>query len=312
MALTVISTPEYNEAYTSYWLATECPILFGLQRADYTAITQSASGGHLSIQFTAAFTGNVGDQVSVYNHFNDTMSTGLVTNVAGDTIITDIEWVATMDIHYCNNNTVRGGYYFEAQLTINGAVNALTVTASPDTFGYADLDISGVLQTMTTTAKVGDNTDTIMAETNKSGYFIIAFRECWYESDESYTAEGNNWRYAEFVRSTEQGCNLYEYVPQVDPLDATEYHVPFVNQFEKPVFFAGLPFDLSFIADEIPPVSVDYDATILVYNAAGTLLDTLIYMVTDPTNVRLSSLNIDPLAIDPDASYMTVDLVYHT
>lgn len=312
MALSIISTPVYTGAYTSRWLATECPILFGLQRKDNVAVTQSDSGGFLSIELTDDFIGNVGDAISVYNSFNDTMLTGTVSSLTSPPtiMVTDIPWVATMVIDYVNDTTIRAGYYFEAQLTINSAVNALTVIASPNSFGYADLDISGVLQTMTTPGKVGDNTSAITAESNKSGKFTVAFRECWYESNESYTTEGNTWGYAEFVRSVEQGCNLYEYVPQEDTIDATEYHVPFANQFEKPVFFAGLPFDISFIAQKSQPGNVDYIATILVYNVAGTLLDTLIIPVTNPTDYRLSSLNIDPLTIDPTAAYMTVDLIY--
>jgi hypothetical protein len=144
-----------------------------------------------------------------------------------------------------------------------------------------------------------------MKEPTKSGKFIFEYRECWYGSSEAWTSEGNTWYYAEAVRSEEQGSNLHEFVPS----EAGD--VPFFNYFEKPVYFVGLPFDLSFILPKLAITSPETVLTVTIkrYNSTNILLGTTV------TNVDLNSLeefvnslNIDPTSIETTATYMTVEI----
>ena len=309
--ITLLSTPEHitqvSPEIVSRWLATESPNNFRLQRKDFLVTGESDNGGFLELTLSSDFTGFLDDVIAVYDATNDAMIVGTVTGLysPATTVLTDIPYVAGMDIEYMNDNSLRGGYYFEGRLTINDVVQTLTVIASPDSFGIADLDVSGILRIMTVLQKTGDYTDLLMAETGKSGKFTFEYRECWYGSDESYTAEGNDWFYVEAVRSEEQGSNLYDYVP-TEADDA-----PFFNSFDQPVFFVGLPFDLSFVLPVLPVTSPETELTVTIkrYNATNTLLG------TTATNVSLgdlegyiNSVNIDPAAIEDAAAYLTVEI----
>jgi len=322
MALTfvpeLISTPEYPEpldpTIICRWVATESPINFRLSRKDYAVTLSENAGGFLQITITPSPTAVlpvINDTIAVYDETTDAMLTGTLTDVTGyPVLITDIPWIAGMNIIYMNDNTLHGGYYFEGQLTINGIVDPLTVIASPDSFGFADLDISGVLRIKTSLIKTGDYSELIMKEPTKSGNFSLEYRGRWYVASDAeiddYTAEGNVWYYGECVRSEEQGTNLHEYVVN-EMRDA-----PFLNSFDRPVFFRGLPFDLSFIIPELLEVSPIYEfiVTMKIFNSVNTQLlpDIITYVDADELEGFINSLNVDPAVIPVTADHMTVEI----
>jgi hypothetical protein len=231
-----------------------------------------------------------------------------ITLPAAVVLTLDIFSVAGMLITYLNNNTLRSNYYFEGRLTINGVIQPLTIIASPDSFGYADLDVSGILRITTALGKIGNYSTTIMSETNKSGSFRFEYSECWYGTTKitnPYTMEPNTWYYGECVRSEEQGSNLHDYV--IDSLN----DAPFLNSFEQPVYFKGLPFDLSFILPQLVTLSpgINLEITISQYDASNTLLySDLIYVDTDTLEGFINSLWIDPALIDEHAAYLTAEI----
>jgi hypothetical protein len=308
--ITLISTPEYPDpldpSLICRWLATECPNNCRLLRKDWV-VTGANSGGFLQVTTTVNYTGSITNKIAVYCAATNQMYIGTVTNIDGTLkiITTDIPWVTGMNITYLQDNTLHGGYYFEGRLTVNGVVNPLTIIASPDSFGFADLDISGILRIATSLGKTADYTTLLEAEPTKSGSFTLEYRECWYGSSESYSAEGNTWYYAESVRSEEQGSNLHDYV--ADTLN----DAPFFNQFTQPVYFLGLPFDLSFILPALPVVSPTSDliVTIKRYNSLNTLLGTTTTVVPAGTmEGNIVSLNIDPAIIETTADHLTAEI----
>ena len=311
MAITLISDPSHviqvSPEIRSLLLATESPNNFRLQRKDFVITGQSNSGGFLSLTFSGTYTGSEGDSISVHNVTNDAMYTGKVTSVASpaSSIVTDIVWIASMSIDYLNDDTLHGGYYLEGRLTVNDVVQALTVIASPDSFGIADLDVSGVLKIQTSLGKTGDYSSLLTAETTKSGKFTFEYRECWYGSDNAGTQEPNTWYYCEAIRSEEQGSNLYEY------LYTEAANGKFLNTFEQPVYFHGLPFDLSFVCPDLADSSPAAQLQVIIrhYNASNTLLSTTTTLV-DPATIKgkIVSLNIDPAGIEETASHMTAEI----
>jgi hypothetical protein len=115
----------------------------------------------------------------------------------------------------------------------------------------------------------------------------------------------NDWYYGECVRSEEQGSNLHDYV--ADALN----DAPFLNQFEEPVFFLGLPFDLSFILPETAVVSPasDIKVEIKIYDSNNLLLSTLTeYVPADQLEGYINSLTIDAAAIPSGAAYFTAEI----
>jgi hypothetical protein len=303
-------------------LATESPNNFRLLRHDYDIVSASNNAGYLEIEVAPGdYDGQTGNAVTVYNRTLDAMYAGEVQAGSDATnIITDIPFItgfdpgdtllnSERDFAYFNDTTLHGGYYFEGRLTINGVLNDLTIIASPDSFGYADLDVSGILRIVTSLGKVTTYTDLIEADTNKSGNFTLEYRDAWFGSNNAWEpSEGSPsplWYYAEAVRSEEQGSNLYEFVAD-DDNDA-----PFFNSFERPVYFAGLPFDLSFILPERALLSPTGDITVILrsYNANNTLLTTQATTFTaGDLEGHVCSLNIAPTAIPDDASYFTAEI----
>jgi hypothetical protein len=294
-------------------LATESENNFRLSRKDYLVTLSANNGGFLQITITPSVTAVVpllDDAIAVYDSTTGQVLAGTLTNVAGYPIlVTDITWVAGMNITYMNDNTLHGGYYFEGRLTVNGILEQMTIIASPDSLGYADLDVSGILRIYTSLGKTGDYSALIMKEPTKSGNFTLKYRGRWYVGAtadiDDYTAEGNIWYYGECVRSEEQGSNLFEYVASV------VRNAPFLNSFERPVFFPGLPFDLSFIFPETALVSPPYNVivTMKIYNSVNTLLDTKVIPVdVDALEGFICSLNIDPAIIPLTADHMTAEI----
>jgi len=322
----LISTPEYPEpldpTIICRWVATESPINFRLSRKDYAVTLSANNGGFLQITITPSPTGVVpviNDNIAVYDETTDAMFVGTLTNVAGyPVLVTDIVWVDGMEITYMNDNTLHDGYYFEGQLTINGVVDPLTVIASPDSFGFADLDVSGVLRIKTSLVKTGDYSALIMKEPPKSGNFSLEYRGRWYVNSDAdiddWTPEGGIvspicpilWYYGECVRSEEQGTNLHEYV-----VNAVR-DAPFLNLFDRPIFFIGLPFDLSFIIPELLEVSpiFEFIVTMKIYNSVNTQLmpDIITYVDADYLEGFINSLNINPAVIPVTADHMTVEI----
>lgn len=313
MAITLISTPAYvkrvSPSVISRWLATESANNFRLQRKDFIVDSCSNASGYLSLSLNAGneYTGTEGNNIIVYDATTGAVFAGTITNIVSTFIlVTSIPWQSGFNITYLNDNTLRGGYYFEGRLTVNNVVQTLTVIASPDSFGLADIDVSGILKIMVTLGKTADYSTLIAKETTKSGKFTFEYREAWYGSDEAYTAEGNTWYYAEAIRSEEEGSNLYEFVPD-EIAD-----VKFLNLFDQPVFFPGLPFDLSFILPKLPVTSPVTQLTVTVkrYSSTNMLLGTSTTVVSlGSLEGFVNSLRIDPAIIEDNAAYLTVEIV---
>lgn len=324
--ITLISTPEYidpaDPSVICRWLATESPNNFRLLRRDWICSGANA-GGFLQLTVTSNYNGAIANDVAVYDVTTHSMKIGKVTNidVTLKVITTDISWVVGTVATYLNDNTLHAGYYFEGRLTVNGVVYPLTIIASPDSFGYADLDVSGILRIVTALGKVGDYTQRIMKETTKSGNFTFEYREKWYRTPDWTAGEGwegdvitspmtspplmHTWYYGECVRSEEQGSNLHDFVP--DALN----DAPFLNQFDQPVYFLGLPFDLSFILPEQILVSPASDIAVIIniYDSNNILLLAILeYVPVDSLEGFICSLNIDPTSIPTGAAYLTAEI----
>jgi hypothetical protein len=312
--ITILSDPSYalpvSPAEVLRWLATESPNNFQLRRADWliSSAVSAGSPDYTNFEVSTDFTGSVGDSITIVDNLGNAR-TGVVTviydsparNLQCDIPFGDFLGTPT----YMNDNTLYAGYYFEGRLTVNGTVQPLTIIASPNSKGIADLDVSGVLRIMVALGKTADYTALLAAEPTKGGTFTFAYRGAWYGSEEPYTEEGNTWYYVEAVRSVEQGSNLHEYVP-TETQDA-----PFFNAFAQPVYFLGLPFDLTFLLPVQPVTSPVTELTVTIkhYNANNTLLSTHTEQIEiTGLDGKVVSLKIDPASIETTAAYLTAEI----
>ena len=306
MTITLVSTPEYTDGVDTFrWLATESPNNFRLLRQDYFIIGVTNSGGFVAIEIDEAFAGAEDDSIIITDASGNTYPGTVVTETDTTHLITDIPYPLAGTAAYMNDVTLYAGFYFEGRLTVNGVLYPLTIIASPDKDGNADLDVSGILRIITTLGKTGDYSSRLMAETNKSGSFSLEYRPCWYGSDEAWIPAGGtpsvDWYYAECVRSEEQGSNLHEYVA-TDTQDA-----PFLNQFEQPVYFMGLPFDLSFIFPATAEANVT--VTLTIYSSLNVPLATVTEVIAiGDLDGYVNSLNIDQATIPTGAAYIIASI----
>ena len=306
MTITLVSTPEYTDGVDTFrWLATESPNNFRLLRQDYFIIGVTNSGGFVAIEIDEAFAGAEDDSIIITDASGNTYPGTVVTETDTTHLITDIPYPLAGTAAYMNDVTLYAGFYFEGRLTVNGVLYPLTIIASPDKDGNADLDVSGILRIITTLGKTGDYSSRLMAETNKSGSFSLEYRPCWYGSEEVWIPAGGTpsetWYYAECVRSEEQGSNLHEYVA-TDTQDA-----PFLNQFEQPVYFMGLPFDLSFIFPATAEANVT--VTLTIYSSLNVPLATVTEVIAiGDLDGYVNSLNIDQATIPTGAAYIIASI----
>ena len=316
MAITIISDPSHviqvSPEIVSRLLATESPNIFKLQRKDFAVSScesNLASPPCVKLTISSEYIGSEGNSITIYDDYSGAAITGTVTDVQGSPatiLITDIPWVPTYDFSYLNDNTLFAGYYFEGRLTVNNVVETMTVIASPDSKGIAEMDVSGILRIKTSPLKVGDNTSAITVESTKSGKFTFEYRGMYYGASDSaaYTAETNMWYYVEAIRSEEEGSNLYDF------LATSAADAQLLNMFETPVFWSGLPFDISlFIPVSWSSPSASLAITGKKYNAAGVLLSTDIGVI-NPDNYEgfINSLNIAFASLEESASYMTIEI----
>jgi hypothetical protein len=221
-----------------------------------------------------------------------------------------------------NEHLTYQGFYVEARLTVNGVqlLDQMNIIASPNVAGFVDLDVSGVLRTITSLGKDGDYTSLIMKEETKSGCFTFEYRTRWFgksdlEAVNPFIPEASpnvTWYYGECVRSEEQGSNLHDFV-------ADAYNdAPFLNLFDQPVLFVGLPWDISFILPELFTSGLGSDMTVSIrfYNSSNAPVGAVLNYTTDvdlaspsiSLDGHICSLTIDQTLIPAGATYFTAEI----
>jgi hypothetical protein len=307
----VVSTPAavidstVSPSEISYLVATESPVVFGFQRKDgiITAVNTSVSPPDESvITYSDGFEAVIGDSISLYDSVNDVMINATVLSVASATEFTlDLAFDARYDtdLTYFLNLTQRANYYVECRLKVKGAYQATTMRFSPNTKGYVKADVAQFLSSEIVNDKIGNYVDNSAAETNQSGTFTFEYRERYLGDTNTWTEETNTWYYIFFVRSKEQGSNLYEYVST-----ATEEGV-FINMFEKIPWVVGTPLDVQFWWN---PVFDALKGTLKIYSAANVLLDTVSITLDNASKGYLTSVKISQDTIPALADHMTIEI----
>jgi len=307
----VVSTPAavidatVSPAEISRLVATESPVVFGIQRKDGIplAITATVSPpDETNIEYSGGFEATVGDSIALYDSLNDVMINATVlTVVSVSEFVLDLAYDARYDadLTYFLNLTQRSNYYIECRLKVNGAYQATTMRFSPNTKGYVKADIAQFISSEIVNDKSGNYIEDSAAETNQSGSFTFEYRERYLGDSNTWTEEGNTWYYIFFVRSKEQGSNLYEYVATANSEGA------FVNMFEKIPWTIGTPLDVQFWWN---PAFASLKGTLKIYSAANVLLDTITIPLDNASKGYLTSVKISQDTIPSLADHMTIEI----
>lgn len=307
--ISITKTPEAligSTGFTSRWLATDSPVVFETQRKDNLISATSDNSGKCRIVLStsnALFYLSVDEFVSVHDSVTGTTVIASVFSKASDTNYTLNLAYSGQQFDYYVAFQRQVSYFVEAKLTVNGVEQSNPMRFTPITTGLAKCDISGYLQTYVSDDKTGQYVDVNSKETNQSGTFTIAFRENYIGNvNTDFVLNPNTWYFVKAARSIEKGTNLSEFVPN---LGAT---ASFMNYFEEPIMWLGLPFDISFIYSDllagkvIQLIEVHLDST----NAELSRQTITI----DSTKINaLNSIAINANAIEPTCEKIKLQLV---
>lgn len=259
MSLTVNQRPnQYNS-----WVASGNPVLYKMQRKDYTTNSITNSGGFALVKVTGDITAlvNVGDTVYFASDNGAVVGTATVSArsfAAGETSITLSLAYAAGTTGFLNLITGRPGYNVEVELyrqTDNTlifsllryfatATGALTMDVSVLN-EYVDQEPFAQLATTTnanTSPKARRNSTTSLG-------FYIKYREVWIGSAESQTSDSANPSWV--VKGARQIGDPYGgYLKEYSEPNATPTR-KFLTRFTNPVLWTGRKSTLSFIDSEV-------------------------------------------------------------
>lgn len=253
MAYEIVSTPDRliaGTTVTSRWVATDCPVIFGVQRNDGVILQVNKVGDAVQIVVNQAlpnFALQLGEEIllltvqAVSNALQDNFTYARVTSVGSPGYyMTDAPWIEDV---YDSNRVVAYtrniNYSLDCRLAINGKNTFFTTTPSPK--GFAEVQVNRYLWEQVNDNKLGAYWDEAVAETNQCGQFELAIREVYTGIAASYVAVPNTYYFAKASREKDESANLSEFVPN--------YTIPskFLNLFGEPSLVRGLPFDVSFL-----------------------------------------------------------------
>jgi hypothetical protein len=253
------------------------PIIYALQRKDYvvSSVTKYALPDAETTRTTSA------PPVSSYD-----IVVTLASPITGDDVVTEgdfiylksgnydavgeviaaysltqfrlhIPWTGNSVGGFINLNTSRIGYYVETEVLVeqNGIYEvAGTIRSVPDTKGAIELDASEWVQIYVDLRNQYQYDGAPnKAERETSGIFNLRYTEAWQDNEgtaKSATITDSAYQfYMGSVRQVmdEYGQNMAVFVPHYPKVASAEW----LTDFEKPTYFPGYPFDISFIFSDL-------------------------------------------------------------
>ena len=252
MSLTVTQRPSIIfESQTSRWNAVKNPILYKMQRKDFTFNQVNNSGGFIQLQFNATnlvSSFDVGSSVyvksdnGVYDVFGVVTARSFSTNTL---VILDQSYISAAPGGFVNNFTLRPGYKIEIEIYNSDDVSLseypLYVPAS--TRGSITINISPVLRA---NLSHDFSLDGSQVYDDSAAYlkFYIKYREIWNESAESQTDDNANQFFATLAAMQIPASNGGNIAPYVIP------EVDFLTKLDTMVVWRNYPSLLAVIVNE--------------------------------------------------------------
>lgn len=307
--LEITKTPEIligSTGFTSKWVCTDAPVEFYAQRKDNLIGSTANNGGKVQINLStsnALFYLSVGEFISVHKAGGGYHIASVLSKQSDTQYTLNLDYNAAYDFKFYVAYFKDVNYYVDVKLSINGVEQSNLAKFTPLQSGLTICDISGYLQTYVSDEKQSAINVTNIKESSQSGKFTVAFRENYIgNTSTDFIVNPNIWYYAKGTRSIEKGSNLAEFVPNLGA------SCKFLNYFDKPTVYPGLPFDISFLYSELiagKSVQIIEEH----YNSENLLLSTQTKVV-DATQIGgLNSLLINVNALEATASYAKFKLV---
>lgn len=254
MSLTVTQRPSilYNSE-VSRWNALRTPVLYKMQRKDFTFNQVNNSGGFVQLQFNAidlTTSFDVGSLVhiksdnNVYDIFGTVTARAFSTNT---TVTIDQSYISAAPGGFVNNFTLRFGYKVEVNVynLDNELINEEPFWFPASTRGLVSIDVATIIKNSLTADIPSDLTgsEEVFEDTDYTGFYI-KYRELWSDSAESQIDDVANQFY---------GVLAALQIPSLYGGNLAVYAVPdvlFLTRFDAPVMWRGYPFLLSAIVNE--------------------------------------------------------------
>jgi hypothetical protein len=295
MPITITQRPEQSiSGETSYWNAVGNPIVYKLQRKDFTFNQVNNVAGFVQLQFNSIdLTGSfaVNDEIYVASDNAIYDSIGLVTaeSFAVNTLITtNIPYTSAAPGGFVNNDTLRSSYriFINLYTPLSVLINEESFVYSTSSKGLLLLNVSGIIR-----PSINPNNDVVLTtfgafdDTNPVEGFVLGYTEYWSGSAESETVDGTTI-YAVFGARqipSAYGGNLADYSSWNDGGPMGKW----LTRLTTPVMWRGWPFTLGAIINEgiVGNIYVDAGSNTSTPAAfAGKIIQAVLTGVTDSVN----------------------------
>lgn len=248
MSLTVTQRPSQTVgSETSTWNAVGNPILYKMQRKDFTFNQVNNNAGDIQLQFNAvnvATSFQVGDTIYIQsdNGVYDLFAVVTASAFSVNTLVTvDAAYISAAPGGFTNNDDLRPAYRVEVELyrsSDDELISDAVLENSPNRYGEVTINVSKILRAYLSPNNDADLTGSteVFDDTNVYIGFYIKYTEVWLESGESQTDDVANQFFAVLgarqIPST-YGGNMFEYVPFSIVIiinQSTNFNVDWTNQ----------------------------------------------------------------------------------
>lgn len=255
-----------NPALESQWLCARHPILFKIQRRDYTVISCN-SDGFGAVVVKADYDANLpaeilaGDEIYFASELNAEGVPdyyGVVGTVVSVATTVGVEHLiyTTYPIEALStgagylNVVKRANYYLGGHVALTDSntliQHQIPIKLKGGVDGNMRLDVSEFITTYLVKEAPDNYAFINFKDPDTFGKFSIVTQEFWTGSSESEVGDLTQYFFVDAVKYVNDlyGQNLCDYLmfpDEVDPLPK------WLTDFDSPTFFAGYPFDLSFI-----------------------------------------------------------------
>jgi len=256
MSLTVTQRPSTTvSGETSKWNAVRNPVVYYMQRKDFSYNQNNNNGGFQQMQFTGV---DISSSFAVGNVLKASTQGGFPVVTAstfsgGNTLVTTTSTYTTSSSGYVNNITGRPSYRVEVEV-YDSSNNLLTDSPyiySPTSAGALTIDVSEVLKN-----NLSPDQDAVLTgstesfdDTNVYIKFYIKYTEVWSGSAESQVSDSSNQFFAVLGGMqipSQYGGNIGEYVMWEDGNPDGK----FLTKFTRLVMWRGYPFLVSSIISD--------------------------------------------------------------
>lgn len=261
MSLTKISSPDVLAPVgaRSYWVASGNPILFKYQRKDLGVISVTQGPAvdgvtKIKVSVSAVPAELLAGQKVYINNFGYEGTYEVINKSVGSFVL-DATWIGNQTGGFVNFVEARNNYHMDINVyraASGGDVLLGNYRYYDNTTGIVTIDLQGVIDAQMNVDNEFDYSVINAADEGKSFAFIFYYRENWRSNTSvgSYTSYGTYFFAVKAVRQLGDpyGQNMRDYMLDVatDPV-YEDYIAKFLSVFERPVYFVGYPFTLSFL-----------------------------------------------------------------